>query len=376
MRLRKAGIAFLLFGPAIGIMSAVTPQAVRAADPVTLAIAGPMAGTSFSVGVQYKVGGAAALRALPDGQLLGREIRIKTYDDGCRASIAEKAAIDAVQEAPAAVIGHSCSMATLAAAPIYARNHVLQITPASTNPKITEMGIPTLFRMIGRDDVQGELAAERIATRHADQRIGIFHFPGTYSAGLAKTAVTALERRGITPVKIVVGVASAPSYGQEIQKLIDAGVEVLYLVGGGLDSGVFVRQARQMDAPFQVIGADAMVSKVFTEAAGDAGEEIPFTFPPEAAELPSSRSAVEDIRAMGLEPVGYTLLAYAAVQTWIEGVRGAGTFDADAVAAAIRASPIKTILGTITFDAKGDIRTDFPAFAWYAWKDGKRAPID
>ena len=376
MHWRKASIAILLVGSAIATLPTITSRVAVAAEPATLVIAGPMAGTSFSVGLQYKVGVTAALRTLPDRELLGREIRIRAYDDKCIAAIAEKAAVDAVRESPVAVIGHSCSMATLAALPIYAHHKVLQITPASTNPKITEMGVSTLFRMIGRDDEQGALAAERIATRHADKRVGIFHFPGTYSAGLAKTSIAALAKHGIDPVKIVVGVASASSYGAEIQELIDARVQVLYFVGGGLDSGVFVRQANQMDATFQIIGADAMVSKVFTETAGKAGEGIPFTFPPEAAKLPSSQSAVEDILAMGLEPVGYTLLAYAAVQTWVEGVRRAGTFDAASVADAIRAAPLETILGTISFDSKGDIRTDFPAFAWYVWKGGKRVPID
>ena len=376
MHWRKAGIALLVFGPMIAAFSSTAPRPACATEPVTLAIAGPMAGASFSVGLQYKVGVTAALRTLPDGHLLGHEITIRTYDDGCRAEIAKKAAMKAVRESPVAVIGHSCSMATLAAEPIYARHHILQITPASTNPTITEMGISTLFRVIGRDDVQGELAAERIAMRHAGRRIGIFHFPGAYSAGLASTAVAALKTRGIVPVKTVVGVSSAPSYGDEVQAFIDAGAELVYVVGGGLDSGVFVRQANQMSAPFRMIGADALVSKVFTEAAGAAGEGIPFTFPPEAAELPPSRAAVADIRATGMEPVGYTLLAYAAVQTWIEGVRRAGTFDAAAVATAIRAAPLETILGTISFDAKGDIETDFPAFAWYAWKGGKRVPID
>ena len=376
MHWKKAGIALLFFGPAIAAFSAATPRIACATEPATLAIAGPMAGTSFSVGLQYKVGVTAALRTLPDGRLLGREIAIRTYDDGCRAEIAEKAAMDAILESPVVVIGHSCSMATLAAEPIYARHGVLQITPASTNPKVTEMGVSTLFRMIGRDDVQGELAAERIATRHTGKRIGIFHFPGAYSTGLANTAVAALKSRGIIPAKIVIGKASVPSYAEEIQELIDAKAEIVYVIGGGLDSGVFVRQSNQMDAPFRMIGADALVSKVFTEAAGTAAEGIAFTFPPEAAELPSSHSAIDDIRAMGLEPVGYTLLAYAATQTWIEGVRRAGTFDAAAVAAAIRSAPLETILGTITFDAKGDIQTDFPAFAWYAWKGGKRVPVD
>ena len=351
------------------------PRQVYAENPVTLAIAGPMVGTSFSVGIQYKVGVTAAIQSLSDGKLLGRPVILKTYDDSCSASIAEKVALDMMQEPPAVVIGHSCSMATIASAPVYASHHVLQITPASTNPGVTEMGIQTLFRMIGRDDVQGEVAAERIATLHAGKKIAVLSFPGGYSQGLTETAIAALQKRGIKPVKTILAVASASSYIDNIETLIDAGIEVLYLVGGGLDSGVLLRQLRQLNTSIHVISSDTLVSKVFIEAAGAAGEDIPFTFPPEAAELSTSKPAVEAINKMGLEPAGYTLLAYAATQSWIEGVRRANSFDADLVAAALRKAPVETILGPVSFDQKGDIHTSYPAFSWYRWKDGKRVAL-
>lgn len=364
-----------LFIFSIGLVLASVSRQVYAENPVTLAIAGPMVGTSFSVGIQYKVGVTAAIQSLAEGKLLGRPVILKTYDDSCSASIAETVALDMVQEPPAVVIGHSCSMATIATAPVYASHHVLQITPASTNPMVTEMGIKTLFRMIGRDDVQGEVAAERIATLHAGKKIAVLYFRGSYSEGLAATAIAGLNRRGIQPIKIIKAVASASSYVDNIEALINAGVEVLYMVGGGLDSGVLLRQLRQLDTSIEVISSDTLVSKVFIEAAGAAGEDIPFTFPPEAAELSTSKPAVDAINKMGLEPAGYTLLAYAATQSWIEGVRRAHSFDANLVAAALRNAPVETILGPVSFDQKGDIHTSYPAFSWYRWKDGKRVAL-
>lgn len=352
------------------------PIIVRAADPVVIAVVGPMVGTSFSVGVQYQVGVTAVLASLPEGKLLGRTVSLMAINDECKASIAEKVALDLAPQSPAIVIGHSCSAATIAAAPIYARNAVLQITPASTNPSITEMGIPTIFRMIGRDDIQGRMAADRIAKRHAEKRLGIVYFPGAYSRYLTQTALETLAQRGIQPVVTIEGRASSVSYAEPIQSLMDAQVEVLYIVGGALDTGIFLRQARAMDAPFHVISGDTLVSQVFVETAGETADGVPFTFPPEAAELPSSGPAVTAIRTMGLEPVGYTLLAYAATQTWIEGVRRAQSFEAQQVATAIRQAPIESILGSISFDDKGDIRTQYSPFAWYTWQDGERVPAD
>jgi branched-chain amino acid transport system substrate-binding protein len=369
----RAALFFLVFA---GTLLAATSQQASADHTITIAIVGPMAGDNFSVGLQYNVGVTAAVQTLPGGLLLGKELNIKTYDDKCSTPVAEKVALDLITNPPAVVIGHSCSMATLAAAPVYARHKILQITPASTNPQITALGIRTIFRMIGRDDLQSEIAAERITAYHAGKKIGVFYFPGNYSEGLARNAINAFEKRGIKPVYTGTGIASASSYADNIQDIIDAGVEVLYLTGGGLDSGIFMRQARQMDAPFSVIGSDPLVSKIFIETAGSAGEGIPFTFPPEAAKLSTSKQAVDAIKELGQEPVGYTLLAYAAAETWIEGVRRANSFDADLVAAAIRQAPVKTIMGQISFDAKGDIHTNYPPFSWNIWKEGKRVPLD
>lgn len=352
------------------------PGTVCAFESVHVSVVGPMGGTSASVGMQYKVGVSAALRHLPDGKLLGYSVITDLFDDNCNASIAEAVAKQIVENPPAVVIGHSCSGATIAAAPIYADRKVLQISPASTNPKVTEMGINTIFRMIGRDDIQGRIAAQRIAEKHAGERVGILFFPGFYSKTLSKSANTELEKRGITPVTLVQAKAKVSSYADEIEELISNGVEVLYLVGGGLDSGVFLRQARQMEATFAVISSDTLVSRVFQKTAGDAANGVPFTFPPEAVQLTSAAKAVETIKTMGHDPAGYTLLAYAATQVWIEGVTRTQSFDADKVAKAIRLKPVQTILGDVTFDKYGDIITSYTPFAWYVWKDGKRVSTD
>lgn len=360
----------------LSLILVLLPLQAKAEETITVAIVAPMVENSFSVGIQYNVGVNAALDNLAQGRLLGKKLKIESYDDNCNTKIAEKVAESLTINPPQVVIGHSCSMATITAAPIYAAHNILQITPASTSPKVTEMGINTIFRMIGRDDVQGKIAAQRIAKYYSDKKIGVFYFPGSYSESLTSTAINALEEQGIKNIHKIEGSAQAISYASEIQDFIDAKVAVVYLVGGGLDSGVFVRQAKQMGNAFAVISSDTLVSKVFIDAAGEAGENIPFTFPPEAAKLSTAKQAVAAIKNRGEAPVGYTLLAYAATQTWIEGVRRANSFDAQLVAIAIRQAPIKTVLGEVSFDNKGDVHTGSPAFSWYVWQRGQRVSVD
>tara|TARA_R100000988_G_scaffold46019_1_gene22682 strand:- start:185 stop:1369 length:1185 start_codon:yes stop_codon:yes gene_type:complete len=349
------------------------------AETIELAIVGPMTGTSFSIGMQFRAGVHAALASLDDGTLLGHPVRVSEHDDSCIRIIAERVAQSLVQDPPHVVIGHSCSATTVVAAPVYARHGVLQITPSSTAPLVTEMGIDSVFRVIGRDDLQGEMAAERLARLYGDRRIGIVRFQSDYSQGLTQSAIEGLVRRGVRPAFVLQSSASATSYLDEIIQLMDNEVDVVYLVGGALDSGVFARQARQMSAPFEIVSSDTLVAPIYTETAGPAGDGVAFTFPAEAAtqiDNEHTRVANEAIRAQGMEPDGYTLLAYAATEVWLEGVRRASSIDASEVAKAIRAEPLETVLGRISFDEKGDIQTEYPPFSWYVWQDGQRVAID
>jgi len=169
-------------------------------------------------------------------------------------------------------------------------------------------------------------------------------------------------------------IAAVVSGHDAIGRFLEARVDVIYLVGGALDSGIFTRQLRLLDPDITVLGSDTLVSRVFLEAAAHAAEGVAFTFPPDAAGLPFSEPAQHAIRELGLEPVGYSLLAYAATEVWIAGVRRAGSFTAGEVAAAIREAPIDTVLGAVHFDRKGDIGTSYPAFSWYRWEGGHRVP--
>lgn len=328
-----------------------------------------MSGASFSVGMQYRAGVAAALEALDQRVVLGRRIVISTHDDQCDEQLAidvARSLADTLQ--PAVVIGHSCSGAAIAGAPVYANARILQIAPASTASRLTELGIATLFRMIGRDSLQGSAAASRIAQQHRGARIGIMHFPGTYSRELAAEVLDHLRRQRIEPSKVIVGLDRANSYAEPILAFMDADIDLVYLAGGGLDGGLFVRQSRLLGASFEIMGSDTLTSDVFLDTAGEAADGVVFTFP-----TPVTPASMHDNEvALPTESEGYTLLAKAAVEVWLEGVQRAASLDAQAVAKAIRAAPIKTAIGRVSFDEKGDIVTEHAPFSWYRWNGGKR----
>lgn len=361
----------------LGLCVSLAPTAhgqIDNRETAHIAIAGPMSGTSVSVGSQFQAGVRAAIALETDGTLLGRELLISEFDDRCQTNVAQSVAENVVSQQPDIVIGHSCSAATLASLPIYAAENILQITPASTATGITEQGIKTLFRMLGRDDQQGQLAAEYLLDRYSAARIGILQFPSSYSQGATSTAISQLETQGADIVAVASAVGSATSYLEQVHQLMSANVDVVYAVGGVLDIGVFTRQATMMQAGFDIVSADSLISAAFPEIAGTGADDVVFSFPVDASDIinPDQFAGVAAAFAQqgDIAARGYALLSYAAIQVWIEGVQRANSFAADEVAAAIRDVAIPTILGNITFNENGDIVTSYPAFTWHQWRDG------
>ena len=81
------------------------------------------------------------------------------------------------------------------------------------------------------------------------------------------------------------------------------------------------------------------------------------------------------VQARIQQPNARALYSYAAIQIWADAVDRAGTADSHAVTEALHAGEFDTILGTVGFDAKGDV-TGHEPFAWYVWQDGEYRPVD
>jgi branched-chain amino acid transport system substrate-binding protein len=105
--------------------------------------------------------------------------------------------------------------------------------------------------------------------------------------------------------------------------------------------------------------------------AGPAAEGIFMTFGPDPRNRPEAKTALDEIRKKGFEPEGYTLYTYAAMQVMADGLAKAGKQDPMKVAAILRQAPVKTVLGPLSFDVKGDVAG--PMYIMYRWHDGKYA---
>ena len=352
---------------------AVFLGASSSAAEILIATAGPMAGANAAFGEQMRRGAQAAVDDInATGGLRGERLALAVGDDACDPRKAVEVATDFVNKGVKFVAGHFCSGASIPASKVYETAGIVQISPASNNPKFTESGGWNVLRVCARDDAQGTFAGQYIARHYRGKKIAILNDKSPAGSALAEKARAALGQAGVA---IAIDESYAPGakdYNDLAQKLSDSLIDAVYLGGTYVEAGILIRDLRALGSAAQLIGGDSLVTDDFWNISRDSGEGTLMTFAPDPQKSEEARSVIQRFVADGYNPEGYTLHAYAAVQAWVKAAEATGGTDSHKIVDWLRGgSPVSTVLGELRFDAKGDVRD--PRFAWYRWSQGKYA---
>jgi len=348
---------------------------VSARAEVLIGAAGPITGQLAWIGEQLQRGAETAVADVnAGGGVLGQQVEIIIADDFCDPEQAAAAAQKLVGDGVVFVVGHMCSESSIPASKVYEAAGILQISPASTNPTLTEQGYANVFRVIGRDDAQGMVAGNYLADHWADKSIGILHDGTTYGKGLAEETKAQLNKRGLTEAIYQAYTPEKDDYSVELDALQAADVAVLYLGGRHRAAALLARGARDRGYSLQLVSGDTTSTEEFGLIAGLAADGTLFTFGADPRQKAEAASVVEQFRAESFEPAGYTLLSYAAVQAWALAVEKAGSLAPPAVITSLRSNQFDTILGRIDFDEKGDVTEQ--SWVWYVWRGGEYVTLE
>ncbi len=368
----KTKILAILIGAFISIVCGIA----GAQTEIKVGIAGPLSGSALNTGEQQEAGAQKAIVHLNEkGGVLGKKIVAISVDDACEVRQAKAVARQLVSEGVVFVLGHVCSGCSLAANKIYEEAGIIMISPASTNPKVTDEGGPNVFRTIGRDDQQGTLAGNYLADNFSNSNIAIIHDGEAYGKGLAEYTKSQLNKRGVTEALLDRYTRDKKDYKPLVNKLVNKKIDVLYVGGYMDDIAIIIRQAKKELPNIRLFTGDSLVDVRFLFVAGEAGEGAYFTFGPDMRLQPEAQEVVAAIREEdAYEPEGYTLYAYGAVQAWAQAVEQAGSLKPKAVIKALREGSFDTVLGKIGFDEKGDV-TGISTFIWYAFGKEDYSPV-
>lgn len=342
-------------------------SAASAAD-INIAVAGPMTGSNAALGAQMRDGVAAAVDDLnASGLLPGTKVVLSVADDACDPKQAVVVANRLASDQVKLVVGHFCSSSSIPASNVYDEAQLVQISPGSTNPALTERGIKSVFRICGRDDQQGVVAAEYIRRHFPNTNIAVLDDRSTAGKGIADVVWNHLRELGMSDVKRQSYVAGEKDYMALVSRMKADGINLAYIGGYYNEVGLIVRQASEAGADITVMANDPLMTHDFSMIAGKAGNGTLFTFMPDPTKNADAANVVARLKASNRSAEGYSLYAYAAVQAWAKAAKRAGTFDSLKVAATLRSQPIDTVIGVVRFDAKGD--NSAPGFIVYRWQD-------
>lgn len=318
---------------------------------------GDMTGSTATFGTSTKKGIDLAIGEINQSPPLGKPLEIRPEDDAGKSEGANTVVTKLVtQDRVAAVIGEVASSNSLAAAPVCQREKVPMITPASTNPAVTEVG-DYVFRVCFIDPFQGSVMAKFARTTlKANKAAILWDVKSDYSKGLTKFFKETFTKMGGT-------IVGEPSYSQgdsdfnaQLNAIKGGHPDVIFVPGYYTEVGTIARQARDQGITVPLIGGDGWDSPKLFESAGTALEGCYFSnhYSPESKD-PRVQDFLKAYQAKypGETPDAMAALGYDAAKILADALKRAGSTDGDKLRDAIALTKdFPGVTGTITLDAQ------------------------
>ena len=165
-------------------------------DSIKIGVAQPLSGPLSALGKDLLNGVQLAVNELNKANfsIEGKRVTLEvmSVDDKADAATGKAVAQQLVDAGVVAVIGHLNSGVSIEAAPIYAAAGIAQIA-ISTNPKFTQLGHETTFRMVANDNLQARAIGSFASSQFGDVRFAALDDGTPYGKGLTDGAVEQLK---------------------------------------------------------------------------------------------------------------------------------------------------------------------------------------
>lgn len=358
------------------LLSALLLSAAAARADILIGAAAPLSGTNAALGEQLRRGVERAVEDInATGGIRGEKLAVQFADDGCDPRKAIDVATEFVSAGAKAVIGHYCSGASIPASKVYEKAGIVQISPASTNPKFTDEGGWNVVRLVPRDDAQAVAAAALVAAKFPGQKIAVVSDQTPAFSALAARFVAALQQKGFAPALQQGFKAGTKDFAPLAKDIAASGAGVVYLAGSYVEGGLIAQALRAAGSQAQIVSGDSLVTDDYGNQAKAAANGTLSSFTYDARKFPTAKGVVQRFRDADQNPEGFTLYAYAAVQALAAAAEATGSLDSTRLAEWLRGSNrFDTVVGPVSFDAKGDLAA--PAIAWFKWIDGRYVEVD
>jgi ABC-type branched-subunit amino acid transport system substrate-binding protein len=359
---------FYLAALALAVVALVAVSQVH--SPVTgaemkvikIATQSPLSGGQSALGEGIKNG--AQLAVEQQAAALGRmgfKIELVPFDDQAKPDVGVANAKNLVTDTQILlVVGHLNSGVAIPSSEVYKESSLAMISPANTNPVVTERKIKSVFRVVGRDDVQGVVGAEFAKTLGA-KSVYILHDKTAYGQGVAEFFRQHAPKVGIRVVGFE-GTEEKANFDPIITPIRARNPDLVYFGGIYDQAGPFFKQARAKGLKSRFLGPDGMDSSELAKIGGAAivGMHYTTVAGPVSVYKAAAKFAKDYKAKFGKDPEPFAAQAYDATVIGLRAIeRAAKAANGVPTREQVTAEVAKTnkyagLTGTITFDGKGD----------------------
>ncbi|MGE4422598.1 MAG: branched-chain amino acid ABC transporter substrate-binding protein [Pseudodesulfovibrio sp.] len=335
----------------------------------------PLTGPYAADGNDIRQGAEIAVEVVNEAGGIPGFSKIETVseDTACDPKQAVAAANKLINEKVPAVVGAYCSSSTIPASETLAEENIFMLTPASTNPKVTERGLKYMFRTCGRDDHQAPAAVKFMKDVEGVKTIFIVDDKTTYSQGLAEGVAAAAEAAGIKVLEHDHVNQGDKDYSAVLTKVKAANPDLFYIsLQNSATGALMVIQAKRMGINAILMGQDAVYHPKLIEIAKGDAEGMFCTFGAIDKDAPKYKEFLAKYKAKtGNEPGAYSAYAFDSATAYLMAVKDAGTTDPAKVRDALLKLDFTGASKQIKYQENGDSGSNYTV---YKVQDGKFVP--
>jgi branched-chain amino acid transport system substrate-binding protein len=352
-----------VLGLSVVLALAIAPSA-EAQGTIKIATQSPLSGGQAAIGEGIKLGAQLAIEKLKGNlEKKGFKVVLVPYDDQAKPDVGVANARNIIADREIlGVIGHFNSGVAIPSSEVYKEVGLAMISPANTNPTVTDRGYKNVYRVCGRDDVQGVVGSEFAHGTLKVKTVYVVHDKTTYGQGVAEFFRTDATKKGIKVLGFE-GTEEKSNFDPLITPIRARKADLIYFGGIYEQAAPFFRQARERGVKAKFMGPDGLDASDLVKIGGKAIQGMyytsvagPVTVYPEAKQF-----ADEYQKKFGKKPEPFSAQAYdstAILLKAIEAASGGGKAPTrEAVSAAVRNVKHKGVTGTVEFDPKGDPKT-------------------
>ena len=321
---------------------------------------GPITGGIAHLGKDNENGARLAIEQANEAKIKlgGKEVKfvLLAEDDQADPKVGTTVAQKLVDAKVAGVVGHLNSGTSIPASPLYNGAGIPVISGSATNPKLTEQGFKTQFRVVGRDDQQGPAIASYLAANNKPKTVAVIDDATAYGEGIANEVEKTLKAASIAVLPREKGTDKTTDWKDVLTKLKGRNPDAIFYGGMDATGGPLMKQGRELGITAAFAFGDGACTEEMAKLAGLAAEGLLCS----QAGIPVAAADKSFLQAyrkkFNVDPILYAPFTYDAANMLIAAMKKADSADPAKYLPELAKITYKGATGEISFDAKGDRR--------------------